>query len=42
MAKNGCAQSGLSTLKLIVSQELNMELTDLLHADTISHKLKSD
>ena len=41
MVKKGCDQSGLCTLKLHLQNE-QMELTDSLHADTNSHKLKGD
>ena len=39
MVKNECSHSGLSTLKLTVSQE-RTDGTHFLHAGTISHKLK--
>ena len=42
MVKNKCGQSGDGTLKLTVSEVWTDEITDLLHADTDSQKLKAD
>ena len=42
VVKNGCDQSGPWTLKLIVSQEWTDGITDILHVDTDSQKLKAD
>ena len=42
MIINGCGQSGLWTLKLIVSQEWTDGTNCFLEAGTISHKLKGD
>ena len=42
MVKNGCGQSCNGTLKLTVSEEWTDQITDFLHVDTDSQKLKAD
>ena len=42
MIKNGCGQSGDGTLKLTVSEKWTDGITDFLHVDTDSQKLKAD
>ena len=42
MVKTECGQSGDRTLKLTISEECTDELTDFLHVDTDSQKLKAD
>ena len=42
MVKNGCGQSGERTLKLIVSEEWTVGITDFLHIGTDSQKLNAD
>ena len=42
MIRNGCGQSGGGTLKLTVSEKWTDGITDFLHVDTDSQKLKAD
>ena len=41
MVENGCGQSGDGTVKLTISQEWTDGITDFLHVDTNSQKLKA-
>ena len=42
IVKNGSGQSGDRTLKLTVSKEWTIGITDFLHVGTDSQKLKAD
>ena len=42
MVRNGCSQSGGRTLQLTVSEKRTDGMTDFLHVDTDSQKLKAD
>ena len=42
IVKNGCGQSISGLLNLLYFKNELLELTDFLHAGTISHKLKTD